>query len=210
MPCISWAHPYFPVTEMLTLRHGPPWPFQPHSFPQTPASRSWETPCARRPSCPCTAPPGSPASQALFTPRQCQGDISHLDGVEMLLKLSPAVWSLLPPSGSFLCLLLSWLQTHSGCPGGNKSVWHPGLGCLVLAALPTRWAAMYLHSGPGVCLSLGHGSFFPFGLSLPSYRLHRRGDLVASGKMHPQWLEQHQPLSRYQYLSLISYDELLA
>ena len=39
------------------------------------------------PSCPCTALPGSPGFQALFGPHQCQGDISHLDGVEVLLKL---------------------------------------------------------------------------------------------------------------------------
>ena len=143
LPSILGAHPYFPGTEVLPLRHGPPWPFQPHSFPQTPASGSWEIPGSRRLLALCTALPGSPGFQALFWPHQCQGDISHLDGVEVLLKLWVLPCVHLCLLVAVLLLLLSWLQTHSGCPSENKPVWHPVLGCLVLAALPTCWAAMY-------------------------------------------------------------------
>lgn len=50
----------------------------------------------------CTALPGSPGVQALFTPYQGQGDISHLEGVEVLLKLwvLPPFWWL---SCSYCC-----------------------------------------------------------------------------------------------------------
>ena len=65
-----------------------------------------------------------------------------------------------------------------------------------MSALPTPRPPSILYISLRVPLSLGYGSFFLLGLPLPSWLLHKRGDLVAPHTMRPLQPELGLCLSR--------------